>query len=64
MKALRKKRPTMVQDLENIVYHNANAPSHTAASTELELALLGFQRISHPPYSPDLAPLDRIHSNT
>ena len=35
-----------------------NAPSHTAGSTDLELALLGFQRILHPPYSPDLAPLD------
>ena len=58
MKALRKKRPAMAEDLENLIYHHDNAPSHTAASTDLELALLGFQRISHPPYSPDLAPLE------
>nr|XP_034307818.1 histone-lysine N-methyltransferase SETMAR-like [Crassostrea gigas] len=35
-----------------------NAPSHTAEQTKLELDLLGFSRISHPPYSPDLAPMD------
>ena len=33
-------------------------PRHTAASIDLELALLGFQRISHPPYSSVLAPQD------
>ncbi|MEW8548771.1 MAG: hypothetical protein AB2693_35170 [Candidatus Thiodiazotropha sp.] len=48
----------MVDDLENIIYHHDNAPPHTAASTDLEIALLGFRRIAHPPYSPDLAPLD------
>ena len=53
-----KKRPTMVEALENIVYHHDNAPSHTDASTDLALSLLGFQRISHPPYSRDFAPLD------
>ena len=58
IKALRKKRPSMVQDLENIVYHHDNAPLNRAASTVLKLALLGFQRTSHPPYSPVLAPQD------
>ena len=58
MQVLRKKRPTMVQDVENIVYHHDNASSHIASSTDLELALLGFQRISHPPYSPEFATLD------
>ena len=48
----------MIQDLENVIYHQDNAPAHTAASTELEIGLLGFQRLSHPPYSQDLAPLD------
>ena len=38
--------------------HQDNAPGHTAASTQLEIDLLGFQQLSHPPYSPDLAPMD------
>ena len=58
MRAIRKKRPGMADELENVVYHHDNAPPHKAASTELELAILGFQRIAHSPYSPDLAPLD------
>ena len=35
-----------------------NASSHTAAATQLEIDILGFRTISHPPYSPDLAPFD------
>ena len=35
-----------------------NASSHTADVTSLELAALGLGTISHPPYSPDLAPFD------
>ena len=58
MRALHNKRPAMIQDLKNVIYHQDNAPAHTAASTELKIGLLGFQRLSHPPDSPDLAPLD------
>ena len=58
MRAIRRKRPALADDLENIIYHHDNAPPRTAASTDLELALLGFRMIAHPPYSPDLAPLD------
>ena len=29
-----------------------------AGSTQLEIGLLGFEVISHHPYSPDLAPFD------
>ena len=32
-----------------------------AAAADLKIALLGFQRLSHPPYSPGLAPLDFAH---
>ncbi len=42
----------------NFWLHHDNAPSHTAVST---LALIGSSNIlilSHPPYSPDLAPCD------
>lgn len=35
-----------------------NASSHTAEITALEVAVLGFSTIKHPPYSPDLAPFD------
>lgn len=39
--------------------HTAAQPhSHLAASTDLELVLLGFMRSAHPPYFPDLAPID------
>ena len=38
--------------------HKNNSPPHTAASTLLELDMLGFGRVDHPPYSLDLAPFD------
>lgn len=41
-----------------VIYHHDNAPSHTAEKTQLEIDVLGFQRLEHPPYSPDLALLD------
>ncbi len=56
--ALRKKRRHLADNLENVVLHQDNAPSHTAVHTQLEIDVLGFQRVEHPPYSPDLAPLD------
>jgi len=34
------------------------APAHRAPATQKKLAYLGFQCLGHPPYSPDLAPLD------
>jgi histone-lysine N-methyltransferase SETMAR len=34
------------------------APTHRALATRKKLAYLGFQRLDHPPYSPDLAPSD------
>lgn len=58
MNALRKKRPDMYLDTGTVIYHQDNAPSHTAHTSQLELDLIGFDRLSHPPYSPDLAPLD------
>ena len=58
MHAIRKKRPAMAEDTENIIYHYDNAPAHSASQTNLELSLLGFHRLLHSPYSPDLAPLD------
>ena len=52
----------MADNLENVVLHQDNAPSHTAKSTQLEIDLLDFQHVDNPPYSPDLAPLDFAYS--
>lgn len=56
MRALGRKRPGI--PLNEFVLHQDNAPGHNASSTQLEIDLLGFQRLTHAPYSPDLAPMD------
>lgn len=56
VQALRKKRPDI--DLDKVIFHQDNAPAHRANSTLLEISLLGFELLQHPPYSPDLAPMD------
>lgn len=58
VQALRKKRPGMEENIENVLLHQDNAPAHRARYTELELDVLGIGRLEHAPYSPDLAPLD------
>jgi len=35
-----------------------NALAHQALVTQKKLTYLGFHYLDHPPYSPDLAPLD------
>jgi len=40
-----------------LFFHNS-ALAHQAPATQKKLAYLGFQCLNHPPYSPDLAPLD------
>lgn len=54
--AISRKRPGL--DLCDVIFHQDNAPAHRAASTMLEIGVLGFQVLDHPPYSPDLAPMD------
>ena len=56
--AIRKKRPAIAENFENIIYHHDNAPAHTSSATRLEIEFPEFQLIDHPPYSPDLAPMD------
>ena len=53
---LRKKRPDV--NPEDFILHQDNAPAHTASATQLEIDILRFQRLRHPPYTPDLAPMD------
>ena len=52
---------TMSEDLKNVIYNHDNAPAHMAAAADLKIALLGFYRLSHPPYSQALTPLDFAH---
>ena len=56
MRALRRKRPKI--ELETIILHHHNAPPHRAVSTLMDIDFLGFERLEHSPYSPDLAPFD------
>ena len=44
--------------IENVVLHQDNTPPHTANRTQLEIDVLGFQRVDHPPYSRDLTQTD------
>ena len=55
---LRKKRPGVL--LEHFILHMDNASAHTSAKTELEVVVMGFGRVAHPPYSPDLAYFDFV----
>lgn len=54
--ALRRKRPDI--DIEQLIYHQDNAPAHRAVDTLDTIDFLGMERIPHAPYSPDLAPMD------
>ena len=41
--------------IEHYRIHQNNSPPHTAASTLLDIDVLGFGRVDHFPYFPDLA---------
>lgn len=56
VQALRKKRPDT--PISQFLLHQDNAPPHVSAATRLELGLMELECIPHPPYSPDLAPMD------
>ena len=43
---------------QQILLHFDNEPSHNAKVVESFIAKITFERIPHPPYSPDLAPSD------
>jgi histone-lysine N-methyltransferase SETMAR len=58
VQTLRKKRPYLAANLDQVILHQDNAPAHTSQTTQLELDLLGFECLKHPPYSPDLALMD------
>ena len=53
--AIRKKRPGLVND---VILHHDNAPVHCARKVTALLDSWGWEIMTHPPYSPDLAPCD------
>lgn len=55
--ALKKKRPALV-NRKGVMFHQDNARPHTAKITSQKIEELGWEKIPHPPYSPDLAPSD------
>ncbi|KAK3092613.1 hypothetical protein FSP39_004972 [Pinctada imbricata] len=60
VQAIRKKRPYLAANLDQVTLHQDNAPAHKSRTTQLEIDLLGFQCLQQPPYSPDLAPMDLV----
>ena len=56
--ALIEKRPECARRHGKVILHHDNAPSHTAKVVKNTLKSLNWEILSHPPYSPDLAPSD------
>jgi len=52
---LKKKRPYLAKKK---LFHHNNAPTHSSAIAMAKLVELRYELLSHPPYSPDLAPCD------
>jgi len=52
---LQEKRPRLAH--KKMLFHH-NAPAHSSGAVAAKLMELEFQLIPHPPYSPDLFPLD------
>ena len=44
--------------MQNVLFHHDNAPSHSSAKTREVIRSYGWTTLPHPPYSPDLAPSD------
>jgi len=51
--AVKEKRPELV-NRKGVVFHHDNARPHTSLVTRQKLLDLGWEVMSHPPYSPDL----------
>ena len=55
--ALDEKCPELV-NRKHIIFHQDNARPHVSLMTRQKLLQLGWEVPIHPPYSPDIAPLD------
>ena len=51
-------KKTATNKEENVLFHQDNAPSHKSIVTMAKLQELQFELLPHPPYSPDLAPIN------
>jgi len=49
--------PEIIDQIHELIFRE-NAPAHRALATQKNPSYLGFQRLDHPLYSPDLAPSD------
>jgi [histone H3]-lysine36 N-dimethyltransferase SETMAR len=56
-RALIEKRPEIV-DKEGIILQHDNAMAHSTKKTQQKIKDLGWEVLSHPPYSPDIKPSD------
>jgi len=54
--AIKEKRRGKLSD--GVLLHHDNAPAHTSAVVMATIRACGFELLSHPPYSADLAPSD------
>ena len=54
--AIRKKRPNFI--LQDVIFHHDNAPAHCKREVLEVFDSWDWEILSHPPYSPDLAPCD------
>ena len=57
-RAIAEKRPEYATRHESIIFHHDNARPHVAISVKNYLENSGWGLLSHPPYSPNLAPSD------
>lgn len=55
--AIDEKRPSLA-NRKGIILQHDNARPHVSFVTQQKIAELGWEQLSHPPYSPDLAPSD------
>ncbi|GFY01708.1 histone-lysine N-methyltransferase SETMAR [Trichonephila clavipes] len=55
--ALQQKRSELI-NRKGVVFHQDNARPHTSLVTRQKLLQLKWDTMPHPPYSPDLAPLE------
>jgi histone-lysine N-methyltransferase SETMAR len=54
--ALKEKWPHLAK--KKVLFHQTNAPAHRSLVAAAKFVELGCKLLSHPPYSPDLAPCD------
>jgi len=57
-RVLKEKRPQYEQRYDKVILQHDNARLHVAQAVKTYLETLKWEVLSHPPYSPDIAPSD------